>query len=435
MEIMAAHRLFGTLIRAGSYLGLERIRVLMAALGNPQEKLKFVHVAGTNGKGSVSALTASTLQNAGYRVGLYTSPALVRFNERMKINGEEITDGEITAMLPQLSAAAECVTRQGFEPPSEFEAVTAMGLLWFARKNCEIVVLEVGMGGRLDATNVIAAPEVAVIAALGLDHVAELGGTLTAIAGEKAAIIKHGCECVSYAQEPEAGAVIERRCRTENVPLTTVRPEQIRLREASLDGQIFDYGEERGLRISLLGEHQLYNAALAAETVYALRRRGWQISDDALRKGFAGTFWPARLQVLSREPLILLDGAHNLHGVRALTGALKQLLPEQKWVFMSGILGDKDYEEMLRELAPLADAFVIAQVPNPRAEPARELAETARKYCPDVRVGGEVSAALTLARAAARERGRPLCCCGSLYMAGAVLEDPSFQCGKEGDRS
>ncbi|MBQ3140338.1 MAG: bifunctional folylpolyglutamate synthase/dihydrofolate synthase [Clostridia bacterium] len=419
---MAAHRLFGQLIRAGSYLGLERIRALMTALGNPQDQLRFVHIAGTNGKGSVSAFTEGVLRCAGYRVGWYTSPALVRFNERMRINGEEIPDEDILSLLPEIARAAQDITGLGFEPPSEFEAVTALALLWFARQKCDIVVLEVGMGGRLDATNVIACPEVAVIAALGLDHIAELGGTLSAIAGEKAAIIKTGCECVSYAQEPEAAVVIETRCAAQQVPLTCVDLSALTLHEMTVDGQRFDYGDQKDLFITLLGEHQQKNAALAIETVRALRRRGFAISDDALREGLRRTVWPARLQVLSKEPLMLLDGAHNLHGVRALTAALRKLLPDQKFVFMCGILGDKDYRDMLAELSPLAAAIVVAQVPNPRAKNAADLAQTAKEYCADVRVGGEVPDAVAMAKQVRAEYGLPLCCCGSLYMAGAVLE-------------
>lgn len=421
MEIMAAHQLFGQLIRAGSYLGLDRIRALMTALGNPQDGLKFVHIAGTNGKGSVSATVASVLRKAGCRTGLYTSPALVRFNERMSIDGAEIPDEDILALLPEVAAAAKAVTAQGFEPPSEFEAVTALGLLWFRRQRCDIVVLEVGMGGRLDATNVIACPEVAVIAALGMDHVAELGDTLAKIAGEKAAIIKSGCEAVSYAQEPEAAEVIDRRCREQNVPLHTADFSRLISRSVTIDGQRFDYGEFKDLYIPLLGVHQQKNAVLAIEALCALRRRGYVISDRALREGLASTVWPARLQVLVREPLTLLDGAHNLHGVKALTASLQQLLPERKFVFLCGILGDKDYADMIRHIAPLAACFIIAQVPNPRAESPEGLAEVAKQYCDCVEIGGEVANAVALAKRRQAETGLPLCCFGSLYMAGSVL--------------
>ena len=275
---------------AGHKPGLTRTRTLLAALGDPHKKLQFVHVAGTNGKGSTAAMLASILRAAGYTTGLFTSPYLERFAERMQVNGVPVPDAEFAAVCEALQP---CIAAMD-DPPTEFELVTAAAMLWFRRRGCDVVVLEVGLGGRLDATNVIAAPACAVITNIGLDHTEILGGTLAQIAREKAGILKPGTCAVSYPQTPEVRAVLHEICAQRGIPLTEADASAIVPLTDSVDGQTFAYrGTEYAL--PLLGAHQLRNAAVALETVAALRARGWRIPDAAVHAGLAQVRWPVSL--------------------------------------------------------------------------------------------------------------------------------------------
>ena len=399
----------------GSRPGLERITELLARLGNPERELKYVHVAGTNGKGSTCAMLSSILAEAGYRTGLYISPHLVRYNERMTINGVEITDEALCAVARRVKTCVDAMD----DKPTEFELITAMALLYFQQQKCDIVVLEVGLGGRLDATNVIPAPEAAVITNLGLEHTEILGDTLEQIAAEKGGIIKGGCTAVSYDSAPEALAVLQDICRERAVPLTCVDMSRLRLLSRDLTGQRFTWADSGELLLPLLGEHQLHNAALALETVDALRRRGWDISGEAVRRGLTNARWPARFEVLSHEPLTILDGGHNPQCVNALADAISTHLPGQKVTFLMGVLADKDYEAMISTVAPLAKRFVCVTPDSDRALPASELAEllSGKGYhavpCADVPEG---------IRAALSYGDGPVVIFGSLYMAGAVRD-------------
>ena len=271
----------------GSRPGLTRVRELLHRLGDPQDGLQFVHIAGTNGKGSTAAMLASILRAAGYTTGLFTSPYLERFAERMQVNGAPVPDAEFAAVCQTLQP---CIAAMD-DPPTEFELVTAAAMLWFRRRGCDVVVLEVGLGGRLDATNVIAAPACAVITNIGLDHTEILGGTLAQIAREKAGILKPGTCAVSYPQAPEVRRVLREICAQRGIPLTEADASAIVPLTDSVDGQTFTYrGAEYAL--PLLGAHQLRNAAVALTTVEVLRRRGWHISEDAVRRGLASVTWP-----------------------------------------------------------------------------------------------------------------------------------------------
>lgn len=401
----------------GSRLGLERIAELMARLGDPERDLKFVHVAGTNGKGSVAAMLAAILTAAGYRTGLYTSPHLCRYHERMQIDGVPISDGDLCAAAETVKIQADRMD----DPPTEFERITAMALVYFAQKACDIVVLEVGLGGRLDATNVIPPPEAAVITNLGLEHTDVLGDTLAQIAWEKAGIVKPGCAVVSYDSAPEALEVIGAVCAERGAPLTRVRRSDLRLLSQGLEGQRFSWRDLEDLYLPLLGEHQLHNAAVALETVRVLGRGKWNIPEKAVRDGLAAARWPARLEVLSRDPLFLLDGGHNPQCAKALADSLKQLLPGQKFLFLIGVLADKDYPAIVGQMLPLAQEFICLTPDSGRALPAGELAaylegEGARAAaCADVPSG--IAAALCAADGA-----RAVVAFGSLYLAGAVRE-------------
>ena len=396
--------------------GLARTRALLAALGDPHKQLRFVHVAGTNGKGSTAAMLDSCLRCAGYKVGLFTSPYIIRFNERIQVNGAPIPDGDLVRLVEQVRPAAAAMA----DVPTEFELITALGMLYFAQQHCDIVVLEVGLGGALDSTNVIDPPECAVITALGMDHVKELGPTLADIAAAKAGIIKPGSPVVSYGGAPEADRVIAAAAAAQNAPLTAADFSKLTLRAAGLDGQTFDYDGLAGLTLPLLAGYQPRNAAVAIEALRALRGRGWQVPDSAIRQGLAQVRWPGRFELLRREPPFLLDGSHNAHGMRATVESLRARFPGEKFVFLVSIMADKDAGEMLRLLLPLAKAFVTVTAPSPRAIPAAELAARIEA------LGGRAEPADTIPAAVARTdalaAGGPAAALGTLYFSGEVRE-------------
>ena len=399
----------------GSKLGLDRTRELLGKLNDPQKELKFIHIAGTNGKGSTAAMLSSILEEAGYRVGLYTSPFINRFNERMQVNHQPIPDEELAALTEYVRPHADAMA----DSPTEFELITALAMVWFARQNCDIVVLEVGMGGELDSTNIIDAPEAAVIAAMGLDHVKELGPTMADIARAKAGIIKEGGRVVSYGGNPEADEVIAAVCRARNASLCQPDFSAIVPGDFSLEGQTFSYKGWRGLRIPLVGAYQMNNAAVVLETVEVLRQRGWSVSDEAVRQGLADTRWPARFEVLRRDPVFIVDGGHNPHGIRATAESLSRLFPGRKITFVTGVMADKDVEHILGLIVPLADQFFTVRPDNPRAMDAGELARRIEAMgakataCASVRDGVD--------RAIQAEGPHGVACAlGSLYMSGEV---------------
>lgn len=399
----------------GSKLGLDRTRELLGKLNDPQKELKFIHIAGTNGKGSTAAMLSSILEEAGYRVGLYTSPFINRFNERMQVNHQPIPDEELAALTEYVRPHADAMA----DSPTEFELITALAMVWFARQECDIVVLEVGMGGELDSTNIIDVPEAAVIAAMGMDHVKELGPTMADIARAKAGIIKEGGRVVSYGGNPEADEVIAAVCRARNASLCQPDFSAIVPGDFGLEGQTFSYKGWRGLRIPLVGAYQMNNAAVVLETVEVLRQRGWSVSDEAVRQGLADTRWPARFEVLRRDPVFIVDGGHNPHGIRATAESLSRLFPGRKITFVTGVMADKDVEHILGLIVPLADQFFTVRPDNPRAMDAGELARRIEAMgakataCASVRDGVD--------RAIQAEGPHGVACAlGSLYMSGEV---------------
>ena len=396
--------------------GLNRTRALLAALGDPHKGLRFVHVAGTNGKGSTAAMLDSCLRCAGYRVGLFTSPYINRFNERIQVDGVPIPDGDLVRLVEQVRPAASAMA----DVPTEFELITALGMLYFAQERCDIVVLEVGLGGALDSTNVIDPPACAVITALGMDHVQELGPTLADIAVAKAGIIKPGSPVVSYGGAPEADRVIADAAAACGAPLTVADFARLTLRGAGLEGQTFDYDGLTGLTLPLLARYQPRNAVVAIEALRALRARGWQIPDSAIRQGLAQVRWPGRFELLRRDPPFLLDGSHNAHGMRATADSLRALFPGEKFVFLVSIMADKDADEMLRLLLPLAKGFVTVTAPSPRAIPASELAARIEALGGRAEPAGGIPAAV--ARVCELAAGGPAAALGTLYFSGEVRE-------------
>lgn len=407
--------------RFGSRPGLERINGLLSVLGNPERSLKVVHVAGTNGKGSVCAFISSVLAAAGYRTGLYTSPHLVCYTERFQVNGQPISGGQLAELLSEVRAAAEKVAAGGGGQATEFEVLTAAAFNHFAAEKVDWLVLEVGLGGRLDATNVVV-PEVAVITHVSYDHVAVLGHSLAEIAQEKAGIIKPGRPVVMAPQEEEAARVITSVAAEQGSPLLSVREATALVpRSHDLTGQTFDLvvpvRTYAGLSTRLLGPHQLDNAATAVLTLEVLRAGGTAISETALYRGLAEARWPARFEVVRREPLVIVDGAHNPDGARALACTVRTYLPGRRLVLLLGVLGDKDVPALLAELGPLAQAAVVTRPASPRAADVEVVAAGLRAFVPEVVAEAEISQAVDRALALAGPADAVLIC-GSLYMAG-----------------
>ena len=395
--------------------GLGRMRALLRALGDPQRGRKFVHVAGTNGKGSTCACIASVLRAAGYRVGLNTSPYLMTFHERIQVNGALISDEELASLAEEIRPAAEAMA----EHPTEFELITAIALLHFCRKDCDISVLEVGLGGALDASNVIDVPEAAVLTAMGMDHVALLGPAQADVAAAKAGIIKPGGDVVSYGECPEADGVFRRVCKERGAVLTEVDFSRLRPRSFGLDGSQFDFAPYGNLYLPLTGAYQLKNAATAITALEVLRKKGWCVSEEALRWGLAQVCWPGRFEVLRRDPVFLLDGAHNAHGMTAAAESLGALFPRRKIVFVLGLLADKDVSAMLDALAPLAKQVFTLRPDSPRAMEAEALTSLLAERGVPARACGTAEEGVRSAMEAAGRSGI-VCALGSLYLSGDI---------------
>ena len=395
--------------------GLDRVRELLHRLGDPQKELRFIHVAGTNGKGSVCACLASVLEEAGYRVGLNTSPHLERFHERIRVNGEEISDEGLGMVMDRVrSAALACK-----EHPTEFELITAAAFLHFLEKRCGVVVLETGLGGALDASNVIDVPELAVLTAMGMDHAAILGPALRDVAAAKAGIIKAGGAVVSRGGCPEADEVFRRTCRERGAALTELDLSRLTVCRLDLEGAVFDFAPWGKLTVPLAGTYQAENAALALTALEVLRKKGWKIPEAAIRKGLAAVCWPGRFEVLGRNPVFLLDGAHNAHGMRATVESLRTLFPGKRWTVLLGILKDKDAGEMLDLLAPLAERVFVLRPDSPRALSPAELCALLAERGVEARPCDSVAGGIAVALEAAGEEGR-ICALGSLYLCGEV---------------
>ena len=449
-------------------IGLERMRDFMHALGDPQEKLRYVHIAGTNGKGSACVMTQSILTAAGFRTGLYISPHLDQFNERLSIDGQMISDADLRRLAGRVRAAAETLG----EEPTDFEMITAMAFCWFEEQHCALVVLEVGMGGRLDATNVISSPEVCAIMHIGLDHTEFLGDTVEQVAAEKAGILKPGADCVLYHQLPGVMDVVQQRFAEVNsdaadttdaaasplnadtadsrcvsgaagttdssfdiahsnhagastksaaARLVITDPTAFTARARTIDGQVFDYRNRPNLRIHLLGNYHMENAMAVLDIIDCLQRRGWGISEDAIRAGLAQATWPGRFEVLSREPLLIVDGAHNPNGVEALVDTIRAYFPDQKINFVMGVMKDKDYHTMLRLIAPYAARFITELPDAHRALRPEQLKSEIRAYFDGpVETADSVTAAVQRAMEIAEGTEAIAICFGSLYQVAEI---------------
>jgi dihydrofolate synthase/folylpolyglutamate synthase len=392
-------------------LGLGRTRALLHAIGDPQKQLKFIHVAGSNGKGSTCAMLDAILRAAGYRTGLYTSPYIQDFCERMQVNGRNIPGEDLARITERVRIHADAMD----DHPSQFELVTAIAMQYFLEERCDIVVLEVGMGGALDSTNVIDCPEVAVITNLGLEHTEYLGNTLSLIAEAKGGIIKPGCAAVLYDSEAEAMETLLQICRERSVPYRISREGDLKSLRHDLNGQRFSWkGQEYPL--SLLGAHQRRNAAVVLETVEALRSRGWTVPEEAVFSGLRDVRWPARFEILWRDPLFILDGGHNPQCAEALARNLEDCLPGQKLTFLIGVLADKDYRRILQLITPYARCFICVTPDSPRALHADALDEEISGMGFPAVSCGSIEDGLRLAL----DSEGPVMAFGSLYLAGHV---------------
>lgn len=351
--------------------GYEHAKVLLEKMGNPEKKLKYVHIGGTNGKGSTAAMLASILEKAGYKTGLYTSPYIYRFHERMQVNGEQISDEDLAEVTEYVKSFADEME----DCPSEFALVCCIAFEYFARQKCDIVVLEVGMGGATDSTNVIECPEVAILTNIGLDHTEYLGATLEEIATTKAEILKENGRAVVYRSTLSVEKIIAGVCKERNIQLIFPKFDGIQLKSHSLEGQVFDYKERKNLFLPLLGGHQLRNAAVVLEAIDLLIDRGWKIDQEAVLQGLRDVRWPGRFEVLGKDPWFIVDGGHNPQCLEALAENVKSYLPEKKVVAIVGVLADKDYEEMFRPMLPLVDEFFCITPPCPRALSSEKLAQ------------------------------------------------------------
>ena len=395
----------------GSKLGLTRITKLLYDLGNPQDSLKFIHVAGTNGKGSISCYTSNILQKAGYKVGMFISPYIIDFRERFQINNEMIPENDLCEIVQKIKAVTD--TYPADELPTEFEIVTAIGIMYFAKEKCDVVVLEVGLGGRLDSTNVIENPLCSVICSISLDHTQYLGDTLSQIAYEKGGIIKQNCPTVLYPiQENEVIKKITEICKERNSKLTIPSVDSVRLINEDISGDTKKYNNLE-IKLNISGFVQQYNALTA---ITAIIISGLKVSDRQIKEGIESSYFPARLQLVSKNPKILVDGAHNPDGVKALKTYVEKYFCHPCAVI--GMMKDKDIDNVVSQIAPLFSKIFTVTVDNPRSISADCLAEKVKKYCNNVTACEIVENAIdTLIK-----ENADFCICGSLYLSGEALK-------------
>lgn len=412
------------LAKFGFNFGLGRIAELLRRLDNPHLELRIIHIGGTNGKGSTTAMVASILQQAGYRTGTFTSPHLHSYTERYRINGVEISRDEVAGLITELRPHLDAMMREGFEHPTEFEVGTALAFLYFKRKRVDYLVLEVGLGGAIDSTNVIV-PLVSVITNVAMDHMDYLGNTIEEIAGVKAGIIKEGVPVVTAATG-KALEIIEGVARDKNAPLALVGRD-ISWQEAGLGGEkqtihiTGRLGFYKNVTIPLLGRHQQMNAATAVAAVELLIEAGAGITPGQIARGIGMTQWPARLEIVRRSPLVLIDGAHNYDGALALGRALDDYFAGKEIILVLGMLGDKERSRVVSELAPRSKAVVITRPNSPRAGDWESMATEARRFVEQVFLIGDIPRAVRTAVDLAGPED-VVCITGSLYMVAEARE-------------
>lgn len=404
----------------GSVLGLDNMLRLCKKLGHPEEKCKFIHIAGTNGKGSTSAYIAHMLMAAGFKVGRYISPTITDYRERFQIGKRMITQKDLCTYMERVKTVCEELAVEGYPHPTPFEAETALGFLYFAEKECDYVVLEVGMGGATDATNVIPNPAACVWVSISMDHMGFLGKSLTSIAEVKAGIAKKDALLISCKQEPEVEAVLEAQAEKVGGPLIVADVAKATGIKYGLTTQQFSYKGLSKLKIHLAGTHQISNAVLAVEVMLQLRASGVDISDKAIYKGLEDTVWPGRLEVLGKNPLFIIDGAHNEDAAKKLVSSIETYFAGRRIIFIMGVLKDKEYEKILSMTAKYAEHILTITPPeNPRALDAYELALAAREYHNQVTNLSSLEEAVEVSHLLA-DKDTVILCFGSLSYLGAI---------------
>ena len=420
----------------GSVLGLDTIRGLLRELGNPQESLKFIHIAGTNGKGSVLAYTSTILSEAGYRIGRYVSPTVISYLERIQMNGRWISEEEFAELTEKVKEAIARLKAAGESLPTVFETETAIAFLYFRKMNCDFVVLETGLGGELDATNIVKNTVCAVFATISRDHLGVIGNTLEEIAQTKAGIIKNGCAVVSAQQKETVSEILKKRAEASDCSYREADLSRFLVEKEDYHGIRFSYKEYKNLRGSLAGECQIANLATALEVIRTLNALGISVPETAVRKGLEETRWPGRFTFLMEHPVFLVDGAHNEDAAQKLRMSMERYFPGRRLILILGVFKDKEYEKIASILCPLAQQVYTVDLPNAeRTLPAEKLAECAKKYCLQTAAAGRIEDAVEKAMKAAERAGQRtadsetsaaegepvILACGSLSYLGDVI--------------
>ena len=398
-------------------MNLDSIRILLQRLNNPEKKMKYVHVAGTNGKGSTCAFLSQILTENKIRTGRFTSPALFRFTENICVDGNEIEQEDVGRLMTTVKKEADRMASDGNSYPSEFEITLALAFLYFAEKKCKLVILEAGLGGSMDATNVIESPLLAVFTAISYDHMQLLGSTLTAIAENKAGIIKENTMVLTYPQEPEVMKVLQKACdKTRAVFETVILPEE----KDFSDGKQTFYLEGVGeLTVFSAADYQPGNASLAVAAALKLKTLGYDISIPAMQRGVMNTRWRGRFEILEEKPAVIADGSHNVQGIEALVRNLQRLFPGKKIYFVVGVFADKQYQQMMDRLLPLAEKFYVITPPSPRALEKEKLCAYLGKQKAVCETVESIPSAVSLAKEAAKTDD-VVCICGSLSFHGQI---------------
>lgn len=421
MEYIAS--ISGTGIRPG----LESIRELCRRLGEPQKNVKFVHVAGTNGKGSALAYLSTILVCEGYRVGRYLSPTIREYRERIQVNQRMITKKALGEGMGLISQICDEMVKDGFAQPTAFEVETALAFWYFQERNCDVVVLETGMGGSLDATNVIEGTLVEMIVSIGMDHMKFLGDTLEKIATQKAGIIKEGSIVVCMDQKPQVLEVIREIAQVKKADFRVSEYGKATKVRYGLEKQSFSYRGLDKLEISLAGQFQIANAALAVDACMALREKGVWVSEKAIRQGLAQTRWAGRLTVLGKHPLFLADGAHNEDAAQKLAKSIEFYFTNRRIIYIMGVLQDKEYDKIIELTSGYADQIITVTPPNnPRALPALELAKEIAKVHPKVTAAESLEEAVEMARLLAGKNDVILAF-GSLSYLGKLMDIVGYE--------
>ena len=407
----------------GSVPGLERMQLLCDRLGNPERRLSVIHVAGTNGKGSAAAMLSSILTEAGYRVGTYTSPHLERYNERYQINGEEISDADFAKEITLMRQLCAEIEKEGKSMPTLFEIVTGAAFHYFDVQQVDILILEVRLGGRFDATNIVPAPLLSLIMSISIDHTDFLGDTIEEIAAEKAGIIKKNCPVVLYSQEEIVYNIIKDAANRADAPFYCLNDAEITVASQTLEGTVFSAKNKwiflENLELSLLGSYQIANCTAVLEACRVLQKRGLEISETALRNGLKNAHWAGRMEICGRNPLVILDGAHNADGIHQLAESLSVYCNEKRVTLILGILGDKEYRKMAEQILPFADVLILTEPRSERKLDASALAHSISDYSGAVYIERVLEQAYETAITLTPSDGI-LLCCGSLYMIGAM---------------